>query len=71
MAENSAIQAFGPICAFSSGTCVQGSNFMARRMSLEMVVFPRSDVLLFSLKKDLGPFRMAPSQAPLSDTVDG
>lgn len=44
---------------------------MARRMSLEMVVFPRSDVLLFSLKKDLGPFRMAPSQAPLSDTVDG
>lgn len=52
MAENSDIQSFGSICEFSSGTCVQGSNFMARRESLEIVVFLRSSVVVVTLKKE-------------------
>jgi len=63
VAENSDIQVFGPICEFSSGTCVQGSNFLARRMPLQMVVFLRSYAFLFTLKKDTRPFRIAPAQA--------
>ena len=70
MAENSDIQAFGPICEFSSGTCVQGSNFMARRMPLWMVVFLRSCAFLFILKKDTRPFRIAPAQASWTQWVN-
>lgn len=51
-AENSDIQSFGPI---SSGMCVQGSNFMARTKSLEMV-FPWEVLSSYlPLKKEAGP----------------
>lgn len=38
---------------------------MARTKLLEMVVFLRSSVLLYTLKKGDGPFQMAPVQALL------
>lgn len=43
---------------------------MARRMSLDVVVSLRSYVLLFTLKKDTGPFRTASAQAPLIQWVN-
>lgn len=61
-AENSDIQSFVQICKFSSGICVQGSNFMARTKLVDIVVFLRSSVLLYTFKKETGPFRWLQSR---------